>query len=215
MSDKIFDPNELDLDFDSDLAKTTKTTSNKSSQTKKDDNVSVSKEKNPSSQPSPLQEKEVSTENKEEVNTENKEKNTKKEEKIEKKVVKKIVSADVLKTTLTDKSLLPEEMKKKIEKEEEAKKIIEKEKEMRHEEKNKIIFDINIEKITDLTKILTEKKYDFFTLEPTDTYSKITFFKNNINKETKYIKLPEYFSITTEAKAIAKLKTSTTHLEQK
>jgi hypothetical protein len=78
-----------------------------------------------------------------------------------------------------------------------------------------MIFDINIEKISDLTKILIENKYDFFTIEPTDTYAKITFFKNNVNKEEKFIKLPEYFSIITEAKKIAKLKTDTTHLEQK
>jgi hypothetical protein len=94
---------------------------------------------------------------------------------------------------LTDKSLLPEEIKKKLEAEEKAKKILEKEKEIRYKEKNKIIFDVNISKITDLTKILVEKKYDFFTLEPTDIYSKITFFKDNVIKETKYIKLPEYF----------------------
>gem|GEM_PF-3896756 len=98
-----------------------------------------------------------------------------------------------MKTTLTDKSLLPEEIKKKMLEEEKAEKIIEKEKQLRASEKNKIIFDINITKVGDLLKILAEKEYDFFTIEPTDTYAKIKFFDNNIKKEEKYIKLPDYF----------------------
>ncbi len=224
MSDKIFDPSELNLDFWDiwNPKKNSSINNSKSSQIKKDD--SFSNEKNiEKKEEIPINSFPVKEEKKiEEIKkTEKKEKSLDNKEtflnkvEVEKPEVKREISDELMKTTLTDKSLLPEEIKKKMLEEEKAEKIIEKEKQLRASEKNKIIFDINITKVGDLLKILAEKEYDFFTIEPTDTYAKIKFFDNNIKKEEKYIKLPDYFWIVTESKAIAKLKTDTTHLEQK
>ncbi len=191
MADNIFNPNDLDLDLDN-LDKKKSNSSQKKSSTKKDDNISNSPKKD--------DKKNIFIEN----------------TKAPKKEEKKEISDEVIKTTLTDKSLLPEEIRKKQELEEQEEKRLQREKELQEKQAKKIIYDINISKISDLTKILIEKNYNFFTIEPTDTYAKITFYdEKNTKKEEKFIKLPDYFSIVTETKSIAKLKTDTTHLEQK
>jgi len=70
----------------------------------------------------------------------------------------------------------------------------------------KIIFDININSIESLIKYLVSEEYDFFTLEPEEDKVKISFKKDNLEKEVKYIKYPVYLNILLKAKSITKLK---------
>jgi len=73
---------------------------------------------------------------------------------------------------------------------------------------NKIIFDINIDSVEYLIKYLVSKNYDFFILEPEEDKVKVTFRKDNIEKEIKYIKFPVYSNIVLKAKILTKLDTS-------
>jgi type II secretory ATPase GspE/PulE/Tfp pilus assembly ATPase PilB-like protein len=70
----------------------------------------------------------------------------------------------------------------------------------------KIIFDININSLEYLIKYLISKEYDFFTLEPEENKVKVAFRKDNLEKESKYIKYPAYSSIILKAKSLTKLK---------
>lgn len=70
---------------------------------------------------------------------------------------------------------------------------------------DKIIFDINIVSIEYLIKYLQSKEYDFFTLEPDEEKVKVSFRKDNIEKEVKYIKYHIYSKILLKAKSITKL----------
>ncbi len=73
-------------------------------------------------------------------------------------------------------------------------------------EEEKIIFDINISSIEYLIKYLVSKNYDFFILEPEEDKVKVSFRKDNLEKEVKYIKYPIYLHIILKAKALTKLK---------
>jgi len=75
-------------------------------------------------------------------------------------------------------------------------------------EKDKIIFDINIDSAEYLIKYLISQNYDFFTLEPEDDKVKIVFRKDNIEKEVKYIKFPIYSNIVLKTKTLTKLDTA-------
>jgi type II secretory ATPase GspE/PulE/Tfp pilus assembly ATPase PilB-like protein len=94
-----------------------------------------------------------------------------------------------------NKDISPIENKEEEDKEEEDK-----------EEEDKIIFDININSIESLIKYLVSEKYDFFILEPEEDKVKISFKKDNLEKEVKYIKYPVYLNILLKAKSITKLK---------
>lgn len=80
----------------------------------------------------------------------------------------------------------------------------------------KIIFDINITSIDILLAIIVDKEYDFATFEPMDIDSavKITFRKDKIVKEIRYIKYPIYTNILIKAKALTKLTIEETENEQ-
>lgn len=85
--------------------------------------------------------------------------------------------------------------------------VIVKEKEQTLENKEKrIIYDININSLEYLIKYLISKQYDFFTLEPNEDNVKVSFRKDNIEKEVKYIKFPTYTNILLKAKSLTKLK---------
>jgi CRISPR/Cas system-associated protein endoribonuclease Cas2 len=80
--------------------------------------------------------------------------------------------------------------------------------------KEKIIFDININSLQDLIKILVINKYDFFTIIPDEDKVAISFKKDNLEKELKYIKFPVYQKILLKAKSTAKLKIDDLEQEQ-
>lgn len=80
----------------------------------------------------------------------------------------------------------------------------------------KIIFDINITSVDILLAILVDKEYDFATFEPLDIDSavKITFRKDKIIKETRYIKYPIFSDLLIWAKALTNLTLNETKSEQ-
>lgn len=115
------------------------------------------------------------------------------------------VDINTLSTILTDSAIRPDILKKFDEE-----KIITPQK-----EENKIIFDININTIDDLLEILLKNQYDFFAIEPGHEYVKISFKKDSILKDAKYIKFPVYMSLLLKAKTISKLNLENTSEEQK
>lgn len=92
--------------------------------------------------------------------------------------------------------------------------IEEKKSEIEDNTKNNIIYDININSISDILKYLIYKNYDFFILVPDDEKVTISFRKDRIEKEVKYIKFPIYNNILLKAKAITKLKIEDTSNDQ-
>jgi PKD repeat protein len=97
------------------------------------------------------------------------------------------------------------------------KSIIKEKKEIKKEEaEDKIIFDINITSLDILLAIIVDKEYDFATFEPMDIDSavKITFRKDKIVKEIRYIKYPIYTNILINAKVLTKLTVEETSNEQ-
>ena len=74
------------------------------------------------------------------------------------------------------------------------------------EEKDKIIFDINMASINDIFIKLIEKKYDFMTVEPFDNFVKLSFRKDKVEKEVVNIKYPIYSQILIKAKTLTNLK---------
>lgn len=69
----------------------------------------------------------------------------------------------------------------------------------------KIIFDINLASLESLLDILVEKEYDFATFEPSEEAVKITFRKDKVIKDVKYIKFPIYSNILLKAKSLTSL----------
>ena len=118
---------------------------------------------------------------------------------------KKEVDMDTLSTILTDSEIRPDVLKK-IDEEKEIHPLI---------EQNKVIIDININSIDDLLEILFKNEYDFFALEPGDEYVKISFKKDSILKEARYIKFPTYMNLLLKAKMISKLNLDMSSEEQK
>lgn len=76
------------------------------------------------------------------------------------------------------------------------------------------IFDININSIEDIIKYSIQNEYDFFTIEPEEAKAKISFRKDGIEKEAKFIKYPVYNTIILKAKSLTKLDVAETNLEQ-
>jgi len=62
--------------------------------------------------------------------------------------------------------------------------------------------------------ITHEKDYDFFIIEPSEGAIRISFRKDKIEKEVKYIKYPIYSDILIKTKSITKLKIDETHKKQ-
>ncbi len=82
------------------------------------------------------------------------------------------------------------------------------------EEKEKIIFDINMTTIKDIFVKLIEQKYDFMTIEPFDNYVKLSFRKDKIEKEVVNIKYPVYTQILIKAKTLTNLKVDVSDASQ-
>ena len=78
----------------------------------------------------------------------------------------------------------------------------------------KIIYDININSINFIIKLLIDKKYDYVIFEPDENWAKITFRKNDADKEIKYIKYHIYSQILLKAKSITKLNLEETNKAQ-
>lgn len=111
----------------------------------------------------------------------------------------------VLWTILTDAEIRPDIFKK-----------IDEEKSVQHSSwENKVIIDININTIEDLLEILLKNQYDFFAIEPGQEYVKISFKKDSVLKDAKYIKFPTYMNLLLKAKTISKLNLENTTEEQK
>jgi PKD repeat protein len=79
---------------------------------------------------------------------------------------------------------------------------------------SKIVFDINITSIDIVLALLVDKEYDFATFEPSEEAVKITFRKDKVIKDTRYIKYPVYSNILLKAKALTKLTIEETEHEQ-
>lgn len=87
-------------------------------------------------------------------------------------------------------------------------------KEKLEEKENKIIYDVNLDKLELVLYILADKEYDFVTFEPTSDFIKVEFRKNKVIMETKFIKYPIYSNILLKAKSLTKLKMDETDKEQ-
>jgi len=81
-----------------------------------------------------------------------------------------------------------------------------KEEQVQHDEKEKIIFDINTKEIKDIFTKLIEQKYDFMTVEPFDEFIKLSFRKDKVEVEVINIKYPAYTQILIKAKTLTGLK---------
>jgi len=94
--------------------------------------------------------------------------------------------------------------------------IKEKKEEKKENTENKIIFDINVTSLDILLAIIVDKEYDFATFEPMDIDSavKVTFRKDKIVKEIRYIKYPIYTNILISAKVLTKLTVEEANNEQ-
>ncbi len=77
---------------------------------------------------------------------------------------------------------------------------------LQEEKKEKIIYDINIDSLEYLMTYLISKGYDYFTLVPKDDKVEVSFRKDNLEKELKYIKFPVYNKILLKAKSISGMK---------
>jgi len=82
------------------------------------------------------------------------------------------------------------------------------------EPKKEIIFDINIVSLSSLIAVLNENNYDFLIIEPSEEAISISFRKDTVEKEVRYIKYPIYTEILLKAKNIAKLNIEETGKEQ-
>lgn len=119
------------------------------------------------------------------------------------------IDIDLLSTILTDSELRPEEVKKL-----DAEKNTFKETQIAQEQKRHT-FDINLKSIDDLIAALQQEKYDFVVLEPNEEYVKVSFKKDSMLKETKYIKYHIYTQLLIEIKKLSKLNIEITNAEQK
>jgi len=136
------------------------------------------------------------------------------EELINQEITTEVVEEEkIIKKELDEKNLWRTEYEKSIKKE-----IIQEsnneEEETTIEEKNKIIFDINLRSIDILLKLLVDNEYDFAIFEPSEDSVKVTFTKEKTIVDTKYIKYPTYSNILVKAKALTKLTIEETENEQ-
>jgi len=77
-----------------------------------------------------------------------------------------------------------------------------------------IIYDINITSLEDILLLLSENNYDYITLVPSNDAIKVSFFKDQIEKTSKYIKYPAYSHILIQSKTKTKLNIEEIEKEQ-
>ncbi|MDD4151032.1 MAG: PKD domain-containing protein [Candidatus Gracilibacteria bacterium] len=126
--------------------------------------------------------------------------------------IEKVDILEDISTIVTEPSLQTEEIKKIVEEKKQH------QAENKLEEKSDssgIIYDININSIDDLIKILLEKSYDFFIVDPNEDFVKISFRKDAIEKEAKYIKFHIYSAFLIKIKTLFSLNFELTNKEQK
>lgn len=124
---------------------------------------------------------------------------------------KKEIDIETLSTILTDTEVRTDALKKL----DEEKIASLQDNSSKNTQENAIIFDININELNDLIDILLKNQYDFFAMEPSSDFVKISFKKDSVLKEIKYIKFPIYLNLLLKAKKIAKLNIEETNSEQK
>ena len=76
------------------------------------------------------------------------------------------------------------------------------------------IIDINIENESNLYSIIAQNDYDYVTIEPRTNDVKLSFRKENIEKESRYISFPIYTNILLKVKATSKLIIEETQVAQ-
>ncbi len=81
-------------------------------------------------------------------------------------------------------------------------------------EEKEIIYDVNVWSVSDLVNILTENSYDFVIIEPSEKAINLSFRKNSVEKESRFVKYPIYTDILLKAKSLTKLKVDTTSEKQ-
>jgi len=81
-------------------------------------------------------------------------------------------------------------------------------------EQEKRIIDINLKSIDNIIMLLWDKGYDFATIEPGENEVKVSFKKEKLEKEVKYIKFPTYNTILVQIKQATKLKVEITQSDQ-
>jgi len=94
------------------------------------------------------------------------------------------------------------------------KKMAEKEKNISKRLWEDDLIDINIKSLDDLLNILIKEDFDIFIMEPRENDVKISFRKEKVEKDVKYIKFPVYTQILLKAKALSKLKVEETKINQ-
>jgi len=116
--------------------------------------------------------------------------------------------AKTLATIITDAELIEKDsMVKDFNKQKEEKK--------QSDPNQKKTIDINLTKLNDFISILLREKYDYFRLEPSDDEVKVTFVKDSVEREIKYIKYPTYSRVLVEIKKATNLKFDQTEGEQR
>ena len=78
-----------------------------------------------------------------------------------------------------------------------------------------IEFDILIKSLNDIVDIILKDWHDYVRIEPSEQEVKLTFVKDWVDKDIKYIKYPVYSAIVLQAKSAGKLKLEITTSEQK
>jgi len=122
---------------------------------------------------------------------------TPEEDKVE-EITEKIINEEDIWKTEYEKSIIKPVKEEKIEENTEK----------------KIIFDVNLTSVDILLAILVDKEYDFATFEPSEEAVKITFRKDKVVKDVKYIKYPIYSDILIKAKILTKLTVEETENQQ-
>jgi type II secretory ATPase GspE/PulE/Tfp pilus assembly ATPase PilB-like protein len=83
------------------------------------------------------------------------------------------------------------------------------------EKEDKKVLDQSISSLEDLIDILYKKKYDFFTIIPSEELTEISFKKDNKLEETRYISYKIYTKILIRVKTLAKMDMEIDNEEQK
>ena len=116
--------------------------------------------------------------------------------------------AEELSTIITDKELVEKDSIVKEYNQKQEEEVL-----VRATEKKEI--DINLSKLNDFISIVLREKYDYFRIEPLEDEVKVTFVKDTVDKEIKFIKYSTYTRLIIEMKKAWKLKLEVTDAEQK
>ncbi len=202
----MFDPSKLDIDFSdtSDLKKV--------EETKKETQKAKAEQKSEQNAPQDVlwelnQEPEKDTIDLEKNTTLEDKKYTSDQAEVDLDINKK-QDTETLATIITDSELVEKNKKVKEFKEQQQKDQL-------NPDTQKVVIDINIEKLDNLISIVLREKYDYFRVEPQEDEIKITFVKDSVDKDVKFIKFPSYSRILIEMKKAWNLKLDITDGEQK